>query len=231
MSILFQNAAFADDSKSNDVAGPAETAKPSSAQAGKTTPEAPAAKDGETSSKDDAAAKAFEKDDMSEDGEGKKAQHKPFYKRLFAKFSFWKLSYYFVAQNPSNCDLLYGLVVDNPAIGRATLNFAFANGCDCHGIGQVTHYPLFKGGAGQKGYIKAKCSDGRTMKGKFTTTSVTTGNGTVTDSLGNQYQFTFGQTADQAVQQVNILRKQLGCPEVTGEEIELKVHAEVLKKK
>jgi len=243
--ILYQNAALAADPQPGEssitkTTAPSQNAQSTPAEAEKPSP-APKSDDetpnkSATSNKSDSLLTPADEKEI-EDVEGKQnhveekqVRHMPFFKRLLHKVSFFKLNYYFVAQNPSNCDLFYGLVVDNPLIGRASLNFAFPSGCNCHGIAQVTHNPPFGGGAGQRGYIKAKCSDGRTMKGKFTTASVTTGNGTVSDSLGNEYQFTFGHTADQAVQQVNLLRKKLGCEEVTGKEIELKVHAEILKK-
>lgn len=160
----------------------------------------------------------------------RKHKEPSFLKRLISKVHFWKLSYYFVAQNASNCDLFYGLIQDDPLIGHASVDFVFANGCDCHGYGQVTHYPWFSGsgGAGQGGVIKAKCSDGRALDGTFETTSVTTGHGTVTDSNGNQYQFTFGHTIDEAIQKVNELRKKLGCEPANAEEIEMKVNAQIL---
>jgi len=159
----------------------------------------------------------------------RKHKEPSFLKRMMSKAHFWKLSYYFVAQNAGSCDLFYGLIQDDPLIGHASLDFVFANGCDCHGHGQVTHYPWFSGsGAGQRGYIKAKCSDGRTLDGTFETTSVTTGHGTVSDSKGNQYQFTFGHTIDEAIQKVNDLRKNLGCEPANAQEIEMKVNAQVL---
>lgn len=117
------------------------------------------------------------------------------------KKSFWKPQYYFVAQNTHNCDFFYGLVQDNPFIGRASVQFAFPNGCDCHGVAQVTHFPLGGPSAGQRGYINASCTDGRSIKGNFITTSLTTGDGTATDSLGNNYQFTFGHTASNLFRQ------------------------------
>jgi hypothetical protein len=46
--------------------------------------------------------------------------------------------------------------------------------------------------------------------------------------MGSEYQFTFGQTGNQAVAEVNALRKKLGCPECTGEEVELKVQGTVI---
>lgn len=137
-----------------------------------------------------------------------------------------------MAQNAENCDLFYGLVVDNALIGRASVSFSSANGCACKGMAQVTHCPgvLYLGNCvGQKGYVKAHCSDGRSFKGNFTTTSLTTGFGTATDSLGNQYQFTFGHTVQEAIEKVNELRKKLGCPEITVSSVELKVHGQVMK--
>lgn len=150
--------------------------------------------------------------------------------RMLSKIPFGALRYYFLAQNAHNCDFFYGLVQDNPLIGRASLKFAFPNGCDCHGVAQVTHFPRGGPAAGQSGYIKATCSDGRTIRGRFTTTSLTTGNGTGSDSLGNEYQFTFGHTAEQSVQSVNVLRKELHCPECTPEDIELGVQARIIKR-
>jgi hypothetical protein len=160
----------------------------------------------------------------------RKHKEPSFLRRMLSKAHFWKLSYYFVAQNASSCDLFYGLVQDDPLIGHASVDFVFANGCDCHGHAQVTHYPWFAraGGAGQRGSIKAKCSDGRTLEGTFETTSVTTGHGTISDSKGNQYQFTFGHTIDEAIQKVNEIRKTLGCEPANAQEIEIKVNAQIL---
>lgn len=144
--------------------------------------------------------------------------------------SFWKLRYYFAAQNASDCEFFYGLIQDNPLLGRASVDFNSANGCKCHGVGQVTHVPLKGGGAGQRGYIHVKCEDGRHMKGHFTTTSLTTGFAELTDDKEHKFEATFGHSADQAVDKVNALRKKLGCPEVTADEIETKVNAEILHK-
>lgn len=142
--------------------------------------------------------------------------------------SFWKLRYYFAAQNASDCEFFYGLIQDNPLLGRASVDFNSANGCKCHGVGQVTHLPLKGGGAGQRGYIHVKCEDGRHMKGHFTTTSLTTGFAELTDDKEHKFEATFGHNADQAVDKVNALRKKLGCPEVTAKEIETKVNADIL---
>jgi hypothetical protein len=151
-----------------------------------------------------------------------------FFKRFIDKSYFWRLNYYFVAQNAASCDLFYGLVQDDPFIGRASVDFIFPNGCKCRGYALVNHYPKGHGVVGQRGFIHAKCSDGRTIKGNFETTSLTTGNGTAHDNQGNQYQFTFGHNAEQAVAGVNELRKKLGCPECTPEDIELKVQGKVI---
>lgn len=144
--------------------------------------------------------------------------------------SFWKLRYYFSAQNASDCEFFYGLIQDNPLLGRASVDFNSANGCKCHGVGQVTHLPLKGNGAGQRGYIHVKCEDGRHMRGHFTTTSLTTGFADLTDDKGHKFEATFGHSADQAIDKVNALRKKLGCPEVTAQEIETKVNAEILNK-
>ena len=144
--------------------------------------------------------------------------------------SFWKLKYYFAAQNAQDCEFFYGLIQDNPIIGRASVEFESAQGCKCHGVAQVTHYPLGGAAKGQKGYIKVKCSDGRTMKGNFTTTSLTTGTAQVTDNFGHKFESTFGHTAEQAVEKINTLRKQLGCPEVTAKEVEMSVQGRIIEK-
>jgi hypothetical protein len=145
--------------------------------------------------------------------------------------SFFKLRYYFSAQNASDCEFFYGLIQDNPLLGRASVDFNSANGCKCHGVAQVTHLPLKGNGAGQRGYIHVKCEDGRHMKGHFTTTSLTTGFADLTDDKGHKFEATFGHSADQAVDKVNALRQKLGCPEVTAKEIETKVNAELLNKR
>lgn len=145
---------------------------------------------------------------------------KPLYKRMLQKSAFWRLRYYFVAQNAHNCDFFYGQVIDNAIIGKAAVDFAFPNGCKCRGTAKVTYYPpnTFSC-AGQKGNIFANCSDGRSMNGEFTTASLTTGHGTLSDSLGNAYQFTFGHTADQAIKTVNVLRKKMRCPDCSTKDI------------
>lgn len=145
--------------------------------------------------------------------------------------SFFKLRYYFSAQNASDCEFFYGLIQDNPLLGRASVDFNSANGCKCHGVAQVTHLPLKGNGAGQRGYIHVKCEDGRHMKGHFTTTSLTTGFADLTDDKGHKFEATFGHSADQAVDKINALRQKLGCPEVTAKEIETKVNAELLNKR
>ncbi|HEY9731959.1 MAG TPA: hypothetical protein V6C89_08605 [Drouetiella sp.] len=145
--------------------------------------------------------------------------------------SFLKLRYYFAAQNASDCEFFYGLIQDNPFLGRASVDFNSADGCKCHGVGQVTHVPLKGNGAGQRGYIHVKCEDGRHMNGHFTTTSVTTGFADLTDDRGHKFEATFGHSADQAIDKVNALRKRLGCPEVTAQEVETKVNAEILNKR
>ena len=142
--------------------------------------------------------------------------------------SFWKLRYYFAAQNGKDCEFFYGLIQDNPLLGRASVDFNNANGCKCHGTAQVTHYPLTKGGVvGQRGYIHVKCEDGRKMNGHFTTTSLTTGFATLEDDRGHSFEGTFGHSADQAVDKINELRKKLGCPEVSAHDIELKVNGDL----
>lgn len=145
--------------------------------------------------------------------------------------SFLKLRYYFAAQNAADCEFFYGMVQDNPFLGRASIDFNSENGCKCHGVAQVTHVPLNSSGAGQRGYIHVKCEDGRHMKGHFTTTSVTTGFADLTDDKGHKFEATFGHSADQAIEKVNALRKKLGCPEVTAQEVETKVNAEILHRK
>jgi hypothetical protein len=144
--------------------------------------------------------------------------------------SFWKLKYYFVAQNAKDCEFFYGLIQDNPMIGRASVDFNSAGGCNCHGVAQVTHFPHGGGTIGQQGWIKVKCSDGRTMRGTFTTTSLTTGNANFSDNLGHKYESTFGHTAAESIERINALRKELGCPEVTAQEVELKVEGQVIQK-
>lgn len=113
--------------------------------------------------------------------------------------SFWKPRYYFVAQNAHECEFLYGLIVDNPIIGRASVDFMSPGRCNCHGVAQVTHIPHGGGTFGQEGYIKVKCSDGRKMKGRFRTLTLTTGTATVSDNLGKTYEGTFGHTVEQAI--------------------------------
>lgn len=144
--------------------------------------------------------------------------------------SFWKLRYYFSAQNASDCEFFYGLIQDNPLLGRASVDFNSANGCKCHGVAQVTHLPFKGNGAGQRGYIHVKCEDGRHINGHFTTTSLTTGFADLADDKEHKFEATFGHSADQAIDKTNALRKQLGCPEVSAQEIETKVNAEILNK-
>lgn len=143
----------------------------------------------------------------------------------------WKLKYYFVAQNDANCEIFYGLIQDNPLIGRASIDFVSpTDGCNCHGVGQVTDFPPGGGVVGQRGYIKVKCSDGRTMRGNFVTTSLTTGFASVDDSNGNHYVSTFGHRADQAITRANAIRRTLNCSECTSEAVVLEVKAQILSK-
>lgn len=154
--------------------------------------------------------------------------HRGFLRKLVSKVYFWRLRYFFVAQNGANCALFYGLIQDDPLIGHASVDFTFPNGCNCHGYAQVTHLPKGRSVVGQTGVIKTKCSDGRKITGTFITTSLTTGKATVRDDQGNQYQATFGHTALEAIESVNALRKKLGCPECTAREVELSVQGKVL---
>jgi hypothetical protein len=154
--------------------------------------------------------------------------HKSLFSHFVDQFYFWRLHYYFVAQNAANCDLFYGLVQDDPLIGRASVDFIFPNGCQCKGYALVTHYAKLRSTVGQEGFIKAKCSDGRVIRGRFKTTSLTTGNGNGSDNLGNNYEFTFGHTAEQAVLDINALRKKLGCEECNPEDVQLKVTGKIL---
>jgi hypothetical protein len=160
------------------------------------------------------------------------APDRTFAQKVFARrnkrFLKKRLSYYFVAQNDKNCDIFYGLVQDNPFIGYASINFFFPNGCECHGHALVTHFPIFGGAAGQKGWIHARCSDGRSLKGRFTTTSLTSGTWDATDSLENHYEGSFGHTVQDAVVRVNELRQKLHCPACDPKDIELKVQGRIL---
>jgi hypothetical protein len=151
-----------------------------------------------------------------------------FVRRWLSSAYFWRVQYYFVAQNTKNCDVLYGLVKDDPLIGFASVNFKLANGCECSGHAKVTHHPMSTSTAGQRGWIHAKCADGRTMKGTFTTISLTKGSWQATDSLGNYYEGNFGQTAEQALERVNEIRKANHCEECSPREIELKVQGKIL---
>lgn len=155
-------------------------------------------------------------------------KHKAPFRWLLKKTRLLKLKYYFVAQNTKTCDIFFGYVEDNPLIGLASVDFVFPNGCHCHGHALVTHYSLTGGPAGQKGWIKAKCADGRSLKGHFTTTSLTTGFWEAADSLGNQYEGSFGHTAEEALTRVNQIRKKLNCPECNPLDVELKVRGEIL---
>jgi hypothetical protein len=156
------------------------------------------------------------------------SRSKSMLKHLRSASSFWKLKYYFVAQNDLNCDVFFGLVQDNPLTGVASVDFSFPNGCLCHGKAAVTYYPAF-GVAGERGQISATCSDGRTFGGEFTTTSLTTGNGSASDSLGNGYSVTFGHTISQAIQSVNVIRKRLNCPGCQPKDVETEVKGRILR--
>jgi hypothetical protein len=144
------------------------------------------------------------------------------------KLYFWRLRYYFVAQNASNCTLFYGLIQDDPLTGHASVEFKFPDGCNCHGYAQVTHLAKGRSVVGQTGIIRTKCSDGRKIDGTFITTSLTTGTAKVSDNKGNDYQATFGHTAEAAANSVNELRRKLGCPDCSAKDIELSVQGRVL---
>ncbi|MBX9687151.1 MAG: hypothetical protein K2X27_10640 [Candidatus Obscuribacterales bacterium] len=184
--------------------------------------------DATSSSKSDEIAPESSVESIAAESSGKPPRKKGWFGRLFDKAYFWRLRYYFVAQNAANCNLFYGLIQDDPLIGRASVDFRFDNGCHCHGYAQVTKIPKGRSVVGQEGFIKANCSDGRKIQGRFKTTSLTTGSASATDSLGNSYEATFGHTAAEAVLSVNLLRKKLGCPECSPKEIELKVQGKVL---
>jgi len=48
--------------------------------------------------------------------------------------------------------------------------------------------------SGQRGYLVAQCTDGRTLKGEWVATSCTTGFGEGVDSANNKFSFEFGMT-------------------------------------
>lgn len=141
------------------------------------------------------------------------------------------ISFYFVAQNTHSCDLFSGKVVDNLRNGHAVTRFFFPNGAACNGNSYVSYYPPGGGCAGQQGKVYNTCSDGRTIKGEWTVTSPTckVGYGTASDSYGNDYDFTFGYTAKQAIQRVNILREQLGCPPINLNGVKMEVQGKILR--
>lgn len=172
-----------------------------------------------------AAETSVEHEEANESGAG---LQRGFLRKLVSKVYFWRLHYFFVAQNGANCTLFYGLIQDDPLIGHASVDFTFPNGCTCHGSAQVTHLPKGRSVIGQTGVIKTKCTDGRRITGNFVTTSLTTGKATVKDDQGNEYQATFGQTALEAVESVNALRKKLGCPECSARDVELSVQGKVI---
>jgi hypothetical protein len=150
-------------------------------------------------------------------------------KGIGGKAYFWRLKYYFIAQSDTDCDVFYGLVQDDPLIGLASVDFSFPNGCNCHGRALVTQYPM-QGVAGEKGKIKVKCDDGRTLKGDFTTTSLTTGWGSIHDDAGHTYSGTFGHSLDQAIRAVNQIRQRRGCPDIDKKEVEMLLQGKVLPK-
>jgi hypothetical protein len=139
------------------------------------------------------------------------------------------LQYYFVAQNDANCEVFYGLVQDDSSVGIANVNFAFPNGCLCHGRAMVTYCPP-SGYAGEHGKYSAKCSDGRQIFGKFTTTSLTTGYAEFNDSFGNTYRATFGHTIDEAVQSVNEIRRTMHCSDCDPQNFETAVQGQLLRR-
>lgn len=143
------------------------------------------------------------------------SKKQPLFKRMAKRAAIWNLEYYFVAQNWKNCDLFTGLVRHNILIGGATVHFFFPDGVECTGKTQIVYTPPGGGPAGQQGRVSAEGSDGRQIRGTFTCHSVTTGSGNARDSKGNQYEFTFGHSAKQAVQRANELRRTLGCDEIT----------------
>lgn len=141
--------------------------------------------------------------ESNRDKTNKAPKHAPLFKRMARKAAIWNLEYYFVAQNWKNCDLFTGLVRHNLLIGGATVHFFFPDGVECTGKTQIVYTPPGGGPAGQQGRVTAEGSDGRQIRGTFTCNSVTTGSGKARDSKGNNYEFTFGHSAKQAVARAN----------------------------
>jgi hypothetical protein len=138
--------------------------------------------------------------------------------------------YYFVAQNTSNCDLFSGLVSHNLKTGGAKIHFSSPNGSECNGIASPPYYyPPTGGFAGQKGNVQATCNDNRVMSGQWTALSQTIGFGSVTDNHGAIYKFTFGYTANEAIDTINQVRKQLGCPSIETDGVKLRLDGKILK--
>lgn len=141
------------------------------------------------------------------------------------------ISFYFVAQNTENCDLISGRVVDDLRTGTGKTRFFFPGGAECEGHSYVTYIPPTGSCAGQKGEVYTTCSDGRTIKGDWTVTasSCKIGYGSAMDTWNNQYEFTFGYTAKKAVEKVNILRRQLGCPVINVNGVRMEVQGQILR--
>lgn len=140
-----------------------------------------------------------------------------------------KLKYYFVAQNTKNCEIFSGRIIHQPTIGKAHTVFFTPSGATCEGVSYVTYIPPGGGCAGQQGKVPTQCSDGRIVDGTWTASSCKTGFGHATDNLGNEYQFTFGLSAQEAVKKVNELRINLGCPVVDVKGAEMSVSGKVLR--
>lgn len=141
--------------------------------------------------------------------------------------------YYFVAQNTENCDLFSGQVNHDLSVGSAETQYFFPDGSQCQGASNVNYIPPQGGCIGQRGIVYTTCSDGRRIDGEWvvTSSSCTVGQGQAHDNYGNQYEFTFGHSAKEAVERVNTLRQNMGCAEIDVLGRELRVQGKILRTK
>jgi hypothetical protein len=103
-----------------------------------------------------------------------------------------------VGSFPQSNEVFDGEITTNPFTGHADVKArTHVNGVAGRGYGQVTHTPYNTlthrdDSNGQRGIIEISCDDGRLIKGKFVTDTLTSGYGWGQDQFGNPIRFTFG---------------------------------------
>lgn len=95
-------------------------------------------------------------------------------------------------------EVFLGEVNHNLMTGGGSFNLkGKVSGINCDGIASVDS-------SGVKGTVEAICSDGRSIKGTWEATGLTTGLGRGVDSTGAYFVFTFGESEEEAISKIEI---------------------------